>query len=85
MNYNGEVMPSGTDPKSIYSYLKEAMLLISEEYPFRGPERLQNQNFRYENQQHGSLDRFYGFERIYENNENVYVLYYHGGKIKKTL
>lgn len=85
MNYFGEVLPSGSDTKSIYSFLKEAMLLISTEYPFRGPAKLEEENFRYENQQHGSLGRFHGIERIYENSEKVYVLYYHGGKIQKAM
>ncbi len=85
MNYFGEVLPSGSDTKKIYSFLKEAMLLISTEHPFRGPERLEKQNLRYENLQHGSIDRFHGIERIFEKNKNVYVLYYHGGKIKKTV
>lgn len=83
MNYYGEVLPSGSDPKNIYSFLKEAMLLINPEYPFRGPAKLEKQNLRYENVQNGSIDRFHGIESIYENNEKVYVLYYHVGKIKK--
>lgn len=85
MNYFGEVLPNSSDPKSIYSFLKEAMLLISPEYPFRGPARLEKQNFRYENQQYGSLDHFHGIENIFENGEKVYVLYYHGGSIQKVI
>jgi len=76
MNYFGEVLPNDSEPKKSYSFFQEAMLLISPEYPFRGPAKLENQNFRYENQQYGSLDRFYGIESIYENNKKVYVLYY---------
>ncbi|MCD4744484.1 MAG: DUF5680 domain-containing protein [Desulfobacteraceae bacterium] len=85
MNYYGEVLPSGSDPKNIYSFLKEAMQLISPEYPFRGPKKLKKQNLKYENQQYGSLDRFHGIESIYENNEKAYVLYYHGGKLDKAI
>ena len=85
MNYFGEVLANDSEPKKIYSFLKEAMLLISPEYPFRGPAKLENQNFKYENQQHGSIDRFHGVESIYENNKKVYVLYYHGGKIQRTM
>lgn len=85
MNYFGEVLPSRSDPKKIYAFLKEAMLLISTEYPFRGPGKLEKLTFRYENLQNGSIARFHGIERIFENNENVYVLYYHGGKIRKTM
>lgn len=85
MNYFGEVLPCDSEPKKIYSFLKEAMLLISPDYPFRGPAKLENKNFKYENQQHGSIDRFHGIESIYENNKEVYVLYYHGGKIQRTM
>ena len=85
MNYFGEVLPNGSDPKSIYSFLKEALLIVSPEYPFRGPAKLEKQIYRYENQQYGSLDRFHGIESIYENNKKVYILYYHGGKIQRTM
>ncbi|MGD8847474.1 MAG: DUF5680 domain-containing protein [Desulfobacteraceae bacterium] len=51
----------------------------------RGPAKLEKENFRYENQQHGTLDRFHGIERIYENSEKVYILYYHGGKMQKAM
>ena len=84
MNYYGEVLPSGSDPRNIYSFLKEAMLLITPEYPFRGPAKLEKQSLRYENVQNGSLDSFHGIENIYENNEKVYVLFYHGGKMNKA-
>ncbi len=81
-NYFGEVLPSGSDPGRIYSFLKEALLLVSPEYPFRGPAHLEKAGLRYENQQSGSIDRFHGVESIYENNEKVYVLHYHGGRIQ---
>jgi hypothetical protein len=71
-----------SDAKMIYIFLKEAMLQISPQYPFRGPAKFEKSTFRYENQQYGSLDRFHGIESIYENGEKAYVLYYHGGKIK---
>ncbi len=85
MNYFGEVLPNGSDPKKIYSFLKDALLLVSPEYPFRGPATLEKQNSKYENQQYGSLDRFHGIESIYENNEKVYELFYHGGRIKQAM
>ena len=85
MNYYDEVLPDHSNPKKIYSFLKEAMLLISPEYPFRGPSTLEKENLRYENIQNGTLDSFHGIESIYENNERVCFLYYHGGKmIKET-
>lgn len=81
MNYYGEILSIDSEPKKIYSFLKEAMLLISPDYPFRGPSKFENQNFRYENVQHGNIERFHGIENIYEDNKKVYVLYYHGGKL----
>ena len=84
-NYFGEILPNGTDPKKIYSFLREAMRLITPEYPFRGPEFYENQNYRYENKQDGSLDHFHGIEKIFEKNKEVYVLYYHGGILKKDM
>ena len=81
MNYYGGVFSASSDPKEIYAFLKEAMLLISPEYPFRGPAELKKQNLRYENLQHGSFAHFHGVERIYDNNDEVYVLHYHGGKM----
>jgi hypothetical protein len=85
MNYFGEVLHNGSNAKKIYSFVREAMLLISPEYPFRGPSKLEKENYRYENRQYGSLDRFRGIESIYENNEKVYELFYHGGRIKKAM
>jgi hypothetical protein len=85
MNYFGEILPSGSDPKKIYYFLREAMRLITPEYPFRGPNSYENQNYRYVNQQYGSFNRFHGIEKIFENDEEVYVLYYHGGKLKKDM
>lgn len=85
MNYFGEVLPNGSDPERIYSFLREAMRLITPEYPFRGPELFEKQNYRYENKQYGSFDHFHGIEKIYENSEEVYVLYYHGGRIQKAM
>ena len=82
MNYFGEILPSGSDPNKTYSFLREAMRLITPEYPFRGPAFFENQNYRYENQQHGSFEHFHGIEKIFEKNEEVYVLYYHGGMLK---
>ncbi len=81
MNYYGQILHDGADCNRIYSVLKESILQITPDYPFRGPAEFMIQNFRYKNLQNGSLDHFHGIESIYENNEKVYVLYYHGGKI----
>lgn len=81
MNYYGQVLPTCSDPTKVYSFLKEAMRLVSPEYPFRGPAMFEQGNLRYENQQSGTLDNFHGTESIFENGEKVYFLHYHGGKL----
>jgi len=81
MNYYGQVLPICSDPNKVYAFLKEAMRLVSPEYPFRGPGLFEKGSLRYENQQYGTLDSFHGMESIFENNEKVYFLHYHGGKI----
>jgi len=81
MNYYGQVLPTCSDPMKVYTFLKEAMRLVSPEYPFRGPSAFEMGNLRYENQQNGTLDSFYGIESIFESDEKVYFLHYHGGKV----
>jgi hypothetical protein len=81
MNYYGQVLPICSDPMKVYTFLKEAMKLVSPEYPFRGPALLEKGNLKYENQQYGNLGSIHGTERIFENQEEVYILHYHGGKV----
>ena len=81
MNYYGKVLPTCSDPMKVYTFLKEAMRLVSPDYPFRGPALFEKGNLRYENQQHGTLDSFHGVESIFENHEKIYFLHYHGGSM----
>lgn len=82
MNYYGQVLPICSDPTKVYTFLKEAMQLVSPEYPFRGPALFEKGSLKYENQQHGTLNSFHGRESIFENHEKVYFLHYHGGKVE---
>ena len=84
MNYYGQVLPICSDPMKVYSFLREAMRLVTPEYPFRGPALFEKDILRYENQQHGTLDSFYGIESIFEKREKVYLLHYHGGKMTES-
>jgi len=85
MNYYGEVVATGMDARKIYSFLKDALRLITPEYPFRGPANLEKEKFSYENIQKGTLDSFHGIESIYAIKERVYYLFYHGGKMIEKL
>ncbi len=81
LNYFGEVVAKQTRPVKIYSFLREAMLQITPENPFRGPAHLQLGDLRYENLVNGEFERFHGVESIYEGDLRVYILYYHGGSL----
>ena len=81
MNYYGRVEPNGDEPSVIYQILKEAMLNIDKKFPFRGPLKLVNNEYVYENFQSGSMDRFQGRECIFKNDVELYSLSYHGGSM----
>ncbi len=84
MNYYGEVLATHLEPNIVYAFLKQAMASITPEYPFRGPAKLEKGNLRYQNEQNGTLDRFYGVESIYDGKDRVYYLHYHGGRMIET-
>lgn len=81
MNYYGKVATPNVFPEKIYIFLKEAMALISHDYPFRGPEQYKKNPFLYKNSQIGTISGFNGIETIYQNNDLVYTLHYHGGSM----
>ena len=85
MNYWGMVFPDHPDPKKIYSFLIDAMSLITKEYPFRGPSIHEKGSLRYVNNQQGFFDNFNGVESIFEGDDKVYELYYHGGSMKQIM
>ena len=79
MNYYGLVLPACSAAMKVYTFLREAMKLVTPEYPFRGPALFEQGSLRYENQQNGTLEGFHGTESIFENQAKVYLLHYHGG------
>ncbi|MFC2053803.1 DUF5680 domain-containing protein [Chloroflexota bacterium] len=83
MNYYGKVFHTRSDPKDIFSFLREAMSSITPAYPFRGPAKLEKGNLLYQNKQNGTLDSFNGVESIYDGDDKVYYLHYHGGSMVK--
>lgn len=85
MNYYGKVVARQIDPAQIYSFLREALLQITSENPFRGPAHLEFGDLRYENLVNGSFESFHGMESIYEGNDRVYILYYHGGTLNREI
>lgn len=81
MNYYGRVQASSDETSAIYQILKDAMLKIDRTFPFRGPSKLNINEYMYENIQSGSIDRFQGKEHILKDDVALYSLNYHGGSL----
>jgi len=78
MNYSGRVL----DVNFSGDFLKECLLAVSIEMPFRGPELHQNGNYTYHCSVQGSFDWFFGEETIFFQSSKVYECIFHGGTIK---
>tara|TARA_Y100000310_G_scaffold345313_1_gene463660 strand:+ start:2469 stop:2861 length:393 start_codon:yes stop_codon:yes gene_type:complete len=76
MNYWGKT----TNPK-IYKILKQALLQVTKDLPFRGPRQLTIGPYLYKNEVKGSITSFHGKETIEKDNKIIYTCFYHGGEI----
>ncbi len=81
MNYYGKVY-SDNDTTNIYAFLKEALKLVNEVMPYRGPEYLENREMKYYCKVKDDFTGFKGEEKIICKNKTVYKLEFHGGYIK---
>ena len=82
MNYYGHAI-SSTDfsLRDLYAFLREALRRVNEKKPFRGPEKYDENIFRYINNVEGDVSQFNGSEKIFYKEIEVYRLLYHGGFI----
>ena len=78
MNYIGRV----TGENFNVDFLKEALLNVPFEKPFRGPERYEDGSYEYKCSINGNFDWFQGKEIISFCGKEVYECYFHGGLIK---
>ena len=78
MNYAGRV----TDGPFSGDFLKEALLRVPEDSPYRGPERYENGDYAYFSSVTGSFDWFQGKETIRYQGREIYECFYHGGLIR---
>lgn len=78
MVYYGWVA-EGINPDSVYTILREALMRMSEDAPFRGPQKHKS----YVNKWIGSVDRFSGEEKITQKGKLVYKANYMGGWVDK--
>jgi transcriptional regulator with XRE-family HTH domain len=77
MNYSGRVL----DENFSGDFLKEALLLVPRESPYRGPALYQSGGYTYYCTVNGSFNWFQGREEIYYNTGKVFECCFHGGKI----
>ena len=78
MNYVGRVTGSPFSG----DFLKEALLHVPEEMPYRGPEKYVNGDYTYSCSVEGDFDWFQGKETISYCGKQIYECFYHGGLIK---
>lgn len=82
MGYHGGISGKNEfSAQEIFDFLKEALSLIPEEFPARGPKIYVKNNFTYLNNYTGNIGRFCGEESIKINNNRVYIRNYVGGFI----
>lgn len=78
MNYAGRVIGENFN----IDFLKEVLLAVPEELPFRGPEIYAKGDYHYHCKVDGEFIWFQGYEEIFYLNEKVYECYFHGGVIR---
>lgn len=77
MNYAGRVTGDGFSG----DFLKEALLRVPEDMPFRGPAEYTDGPYRYQCEVHGDFDWFRGEEVILLNGQPIYECRFHGSRI----
>ncbi|MTI49876.1 DUF5680 domain-containing protein [Sporosalibacterium faouarense] len=77
MNYIGRII----DDDFSGDFLKECLLLVPKEYPYRGPLVYQNGDYKYHCVINGEFKWFNGYEEIFCNDIKVYECIFHGGYI----
>ena len=85
MSYAGGVAPAVVDRNeflSIYAFLRQALLAVRDDRPFRGPAQFENESFRYVNTSSGDVAEFHGEEQIHRAGIKIYGLRYGGGLLR---
>jgi len=79
MTYYGKVDSSVFNINKVYKVLMDALRLIPEDHPYRGPEKYNSGDFSYTNSFTGEVDDFFGEESISKNGKEIYKTKYIGG------
>ena len=78
MNYIGRVIGSPFSG----DFLKEALLRVPEDKPFRGPETYSNGDYTYHCETEGTFGWFHGKETICYKGSQIYECIFHGGLVE---
>ena len=78
MNYIGRVIGSPFSG----DFLKEALLRVPEDKPFRGPETYSNGDYTYHSETEGTFEWFHGKETICYKGSQIYECIFHGGLVE---
>lgn len=78
MVYYGRVIVK-EDPDAIYRTLREALMRMPMDHPYRGPKKYALGTYVYKNAWKGDVGNFFGEESITKNNKIVYHARYMGG------
>jgi hypothetical protein len=79
MNYYGIV----TDKEHFSGdFLKEALLRVPEDKPYRGPSEFVNGDYKYTCEVSGDFDYFNGKEEIFYREKKIYECLFHGGEVE---
>lgn len=78
MNYVGRVLSDNFSG----DFLKEALLHVTEDMPYRGPAEYSSKGYVYICECAGSFEWYNGNEEIWKNGEKIYECLFHGGAIR---
>lgn len=85
MAYSGGMLPKFQKnldfAKKTFNFLKEALKLVNEKEPYRGPRKLKEGNWVYTNEVKGNIQRFNGHEKIFFKGKEVFSQEYIGGLV----
>ncbi|HZQ05449.1 MAG TPA: DUF5680 domain-containing protein [Anaerolineae bacterium] len=82
MSYAGGMVEENEDVLAVNEFLRTALRQVDVSSPYRGPGLLRGDGFQYTSQTNGTLENFYGIERISRSRAIVYELRYHGGRLR---
>lgn len=83
MTYYGWVDEKVTEVKEVYTTLQQALSLIPEDKPYRGPKEYSQNNYSYINNFNGEINNFSGEEVIKFGENEVYKAKYMGGLVNQ--